>query len=314
MRSFRYLVNFVYIGLLSNCLEFAYLDAIFFNTKAFVNEFRIELSNIFNITLSSQFKFSSDNNLTNFDNFINDCPPHLASYDCSDIVLHESTLASKKYALFIFELMQGNVFPEIPLRSSVDPILRVSDESQRLNNLFPLTQHKIAFPISTQAGGGAGFGLQVYCDGDFILTAGVGGGGGFQGRDLNNITTESFGGGGGGGLQFNVSALCGNMVHFSDTKLQAICDKMILHETVIGSIGGGGGCGSRKSGEEDQGSDRSEEDSPMQCGWQRYSDVSAEEKVGRDIQEDAGALAVLLRRRLSQCAEVILARILYFQV
>ena len=71
-----------------------------------------------------------------------------------------------------------------------------------------------------EAGGGLGMGFQLYCDGSLLLTSGLGGGGGFDGR-VGSSGAESdstLGGGGGFGLQF------------------------LLNHTWH-DVGGGGGCG-----------------------------------------------------------------------
>lgn len=74
-----------------------------------------------------------------------------------------------------------------------------------------------------EAGGGAGMGLQVICDGRTLLSLGGGLGGGWESHpSFSKNFSHSFGSGGGGGIQLNDSSV---------------------------SIGGGGGCGTSSSGE-----------------------------------------------------------------
>jgi hypothetical protein len=89
-----------------------------------------------------------------------------------------------------------------------------------------------------EAGGGAGFGFQVYCNETVIVTAGFGGGGGLEHDRFQRV---SFGGGGGGGVQFMNSTWSRQ------------------------SLGGGGGCGTCD--------DEQETTSSIQCGFQMDTDA-----------------------------------------
>jgi hypothetical protein len=113
--------------------------------------------------------------------------------------------------------------------------------------------------VHFEAGGGSGFGFQLYCDNVMVLTAGVGGGGGFSLNprvyaspeqsaagyencdDLIN-PNSNYGGGGGGGIQFMKSFVCDR-----DPEKLSVCDqfdKMDAQSANVDwlDIGGGGGC------------------------------------------------------------------------
>eukprot|EP01039_Chlorochromonas_danica_P008142 gene8142-8983_t len=155
-------------------------------------------------------------------------------WDCSDYVIEQAEVGRKDFLPFLHSLLgqplEGQVAEEEEQRMKglvdLQPTLSFgSAQGLLLLHRLSGTVDEAEGGVSLQAGGGSGWGFQLYCDGDILMTSGAGGGGGFY---LNtSSTTFNFGGGGGGGLQFI------NSSSFNSSTSQT-----------SQSVGGGGGCGS----------------------------------------------------------------------
>jgi hypothetical protein len=98
-------------------------------------------------------------------------------YNCTDIVLSEAIIlqkGSQNVLMLMKTLLEGKTDNIIEISKSlgIDVLRNVSytysQTTHQLNNLN----------FNLEAGGGAGIGFQLYCDDEFSLTLGFGGGGG----------------------------------------------------------------------------------------------------------------------------------------
>ena len=160
---------------------------------------------------------------------------------CDNFILRQINLSYKRFPEFIISLLKGNVMKEIPTKAGVSSLLyealTLSDDKSYIGRI--------------EAGGGSGFGFQVYCNGRFILTAGAGSGGGIEG-DFSSTSqhgrmlssNHSFGGGGGGGVQISVESICDDDSDNDDCfTLANLPESVYNSQSNTISIGGGGGCG-----------------------------------------------------------------------
>jgi hypothetical protein len=182
--------------------------------------------------------------------------------NCDNLVMMTADLGFKNYIEYIHHLLHGNVFTTLITKSNLAPLFTQIYYSQ-LNQKSPV--------MRIEVGGGSGVGFQLYCDNQFVLTAGLGGGGGIEGifsksilindrheSDYQPENLDGFGacndgcggggGGGGGGMQFNLSFAC------SDNPYSTICQRLSQMNTQLHknndletdldfiSLGGGGGC------------------------------------------------------------------------
>ena len=160
---------------------------------------------------------------------------------CDNLILRQISLSYKRFPEFIVSLLKGNVVKEIPTKAGV---------SSLIYEAITLPNNK-SYAGRIEAGGGSGFGFQVYCNGRFILTAGAGSGGGIEG-DFSSIarhgrmlsSRHSFGGGGGGGVQISVESICeGDSDNDDCFTLANLPESVYNSQSNTISIGGGGGCG-----------------------------------------------------------------------
>lgn len=158
--------------------------------------------------------------------------------DCSHYVMEQAEVGRKNYLPFLHSLLgqplerqmekQEKEKKKEPMKGVVDlqsTLSFGSAQGLQLLHQLSVSVDEAQGGVALQAGGGSGWGFQLYCDGDIAMTSGAGGGGGFY---LNtSSTTFNFGGGGGGGLQLIKSS------SFNSSTSQP-----------SQSVGGGGGCGS----------------------------------------------------------------------
>lgn len=166
--------------------------------------------------------------------------------DCSPFVLQQAGMASKPFVPFLQHLLGGRLHVNETIAFGAAPLLQVM---MQLNSTT----------TALQAGGGSGWGFQLYCDSALLLTAGAGGGGGFS----TNAFNRSFAGGGGGGAQVMVNGswwsagggggcsthddeqmACGFQQDNDTQPVDMLTGLMQCAEvSVLGGGGGGGGTG-----------------------------------------------------------------------
>ena len=160
---------------------------------------------------------------------------------CDNLILRQISLSYKRLPEFIISLLRGNLMKEIPTKAGV---------SSLIYEAIALSGDK-SYIGRIEAGGGSGFGFQIYCNGRFILTAGAGSGGGIEGDIPCNArhgrmlsSSHSFGGGGGGGVQISVESICeGDSDNDDGFALGHLPEPVYNSQSNTISIGGGGGCG-----------------------------------------------------------------------
>lgn len=236
--------------------------------------------------------------------------------NCEEFVFSQVSLHDKRWINILHSLLQGKL--DFASESAIQAFVPVVDAIHEFRQ-----QDRSLWGSRVEAGGGSGFGFQMYCDDRMVLTAGGGGGGGLEGlfaleAELSNDPTwqdvgsnHSYGAGAGAGLQFDLAFACTDetglidescMVNFPGQFVNiSAFNSSDANSNVFVSLGGGGGCG---IGQVDNRNiiDISNNNSSgsrkwLQCGSQLDSGVFG---VGKFMPQ----LLSLLKRRVRTCESI----------
>lgn len=152
--------------------------------------------------------------------------------DCSGFVLHQASQLDKHFSDYFAAILDPDN------SSPAADAIPYFGSGPSLDYATLLLQSKAVDFVSLEAGGGSGFGWQLYCDNILLMTAGAGGGGGFA--IDQPATLISFGGGGGGGLQLIFPDNISDLIVGTENNNSTFSNNLPYQHY---SIGGGNGCG-----------------------------------------------------------------------
>eukprot|EP01040_Poterioochromonas_malhamensis_P015301 gene15301-17109_t len=205
----------------------------------------IHIKQIFDTILEKNFTFlyQFDHNPqeTESEKAVNTTELHNCNclYDCQSFPFIQASQYPKSYTEFYKSiLLRDRLDVQTTTGFGINTIFQLLNQLEETNRFFESNKNdkNNTETMKLQAGGGSGFGFQMYCDNTVILTVGGGGGGGYYFDD----ESQSFnvGAGGGAGMQF--ANLTDIMIRHHPKELR---NSSLLSNLTFHSIGGGGGCG-----------------------------------------------------------------------
>lgn len=278
------------------------------SSRSLVNRFRNLLGGIMNRSFEVNYLFKHNALSSNEQHTLNagkteplvDCRG-VYSRACRYFVHRQIDLRFKHYDNFFETIFQyAIVFTNMSAFSTYSLL------SAQINDLFYQQSLIDSYDTATrlEMGGGSGFGFQLYCNNQSVLTAGGGGGGGLEGvynKDKLHKFNHNYGGGSGGGMQIDIRQVC---AHISSHNINSrICklwytDKKRFNNDGLISIGGGGGCGTIDEDSYDSSS------AGMLCGMKIDPDFELFLLRNKLSEDDVRVFIKSMWHHLSSCEDI----------
>lgn len=325
--------EFVLLSLVSLSESATQLHASLFvnSTREFVTSLRDSISAFSDRHLHLQFTFkhnalSGSESRARFEQESQNTCKVDQVLSCDEYVFEQASFRDKYYVEAINSLFQGHL--DYLSETTVHSFLPVMHEIHRLRLS---NQHGDESESRIEAGGGAGFGFQLYCDDRMVLTAGGGGGGGIEGhfsaesstvlslddrhnssffssdsdRDRDSYSGSnrySYGAGAGLGLQFDLAFACSvDGDEFPDdcarqlmTNPSAGDQSLAVTSGSFMSLGGGGGCGIGTSFS----SQENKTLAWLQCGLQKDVGVMSQ------VENNGSSILSKFWQRINTCGSI----------